>query len=92
MKFIAHGMECDDLGLGAGFRHFIETSLNGGIDPECYRTQKTHCHECKTVFTVEWNEARGFCEKEEFYCPVCGPPLVVVGTVSASDIPRTFMA
>jgi PHP family Zn ribbon phosphoesterase len=51
--------------------HDIYVSLNGGIDPDMQRESVERCQKCESVFTIEWNEARGFSENEEYYCPAC---------------------
>jgi PHP family Zn ribbon phosphoesterase len=61
-------------------------SLNGGIDPADWEEMEDSCSKCGTKFKVVWNEAAGFSEREEYYCPECRTEC---GTVRASNIPRT---
>lgn len=60
-------------------------SLNGGIDPNEYRSLLAKCPKCNAQFQVVWNEAHGFCEREPYNCPTCN---YQCGTVVASDIPK----
>jgi len=63
----------------------VWVSLNGGIDPERWQEKLQACR-CGITYRVTWNKARGFREREEYYCPSCR---CEGGTVLASDCPHT---